>query len=145
MKLGTPPKFFRDVWYRALPVDDQAQIDTLIKTDFTELRSPVEGIDRAVAILEEMYEDQTIAGNFACELYVAKQSPFWLSPAYGHDVFRIDPYWWAHNPHGTPEMYFTHFWDRLLDIDGTRLHWGKYMPEPGLDKGVGTLSSTSSI
>jgi hypothetical protein len=66
MKLGTPPKFFRDVWYRALPVDDQAQIDTLIKTDFTELWSSVEGIDRAVAILEEMYEDQTIAGNFAC-------------------------------------------------------------------------------
>jgi hypothetical protein len=54
-----------------------------------------------------------------------------LSPAYGRDVFRIDPYWWAHNPHGTPEAYFTHFWNRLLDIDGTRLHWGKYMPEPG--------------
>ena len=129
--LGKPPQRFCDLWYRALPVDDQAQIDTLIKTDFTELWSPVEGIDQALAILEEMYEDQTIAGNFACELYVAKQSPFWLSPAYGHDVFRIDPYWWAHNPHGTPEEYFTHFWNRLLDIDGTRLHWGKYVPKPG--------------
>src|SRR5262249_40670495 len=23
---------------------------------------------------------------------------WWPSRAYGHDVFRIDPYWWAHNP-----------------------------------------------
>ncbi|HYO54243.1 D-arabinono-1,4-lactone oxidase, partial [Archangium sp.] len=60
----------------------------------------------------------------------AKSSPFWLSPAHGRNVVRGDPYWWASNK-GRPEQYFVHFWNQLMDVEGTRFHWGKYMPAPG--------------
>jgi len=125
-------KPFKDIWYKTLPVDDQAMIDTLIKTDFTEIWIPMEHLDEAIDVLHNLYEDsQEAAGNFACEIYGAAESPYWLSPAHEGPVVRIDPYWWAHNPFGSPEKYFTHFWERLLQVQGARLHWGKYLPKPG--------------
>ncbi len=122
---------FRDVWHHALPTDDQVDVDDIIKTYFTEVWLPAESTDRVIDVLERLFRDHpAAAGNFATEIYGAKKSKFWLSAAYDRDVIRIDPYFWAHN-YGTPEAYFTRFWDVLLDIPGARLHWGKYMPKPG--------------
>jgi D-arabinono-1,4-lactone oxidase len=130
VEIGDKP--FKDIWHKTLPVDDQAMIDTLIKTDFTEIWIPVGQLDQAMDALHALYADsQEAAGNFACEIYGATASPYWLSPSHAGPVVRIDPYWWNHNPFGSPEKYFTLFWEQLLPIESARLHWGKFLPKPG--------------
>ncbi len=121
---------FRDLWSRALPSDDQVDVDRVIKTYFTEVWLPVERTDEVLGILSRLWEDQAVAGNFAMELYGAKGSPFWLSPAYARDVVRVDPYWWAYS-FGDARTHFTPYWNELLSCEGARLHWGKYLPLPG--------------
>jgi D-arabinono-1,4-lactone oxidase len=118
---------FYDIWWRALPADDFAPVNTLFKTDFTEIWLPLERAGEVVSRLEQLFKNSEIAGNFATEIYATKASPFWLSPAYQQDVIRIDPYWWAHNK-GDARQFFEPFWQALLDIKGARLHWGKYLP-----------------
>jgi hypothetical protein len=126
---------FRDIWYRALPVDDQADVDGVVKTHFSELWFPEDRMDLVMQKLEQLFaENPTAAGNFIVELYAAKQSPLWLSPAFGHNAFRVDLYWWDKN-HGDINQYFSLFWEKLLDIPGARLHWGKYLPIPGQQYG----------
>jgi D-arabinono-1,4-lactone oxidase len=121
---------FRDAWFRVLPCDDQVRVDTLIKIIFTELWLPLDQLTVTLDRLSALLEDQAVAGNFAIELYGARQSPFWLSPSHGHDVVRVDVFWWAYNI-GDPRERFAHFWKALLDLPGTRLHWGKHLPDVG--------------
>lgn len=45
-------------------------------------------------------------------------------------MVRIDAYWWVYNK-GDKREFFSYFWDALLDIRRTHLHWGKYLPLPG--------------
>ena len=67
------------------------------------------------------------------EIYAARKSPFWLSPAFGRDVFRFDVFWVVrggndiHNPQA-PVTFYKQFW-QLLDVSGIeyRCHWGKYL------------------
>lgn len=122
--------YFCDNWWRALPADDYVPVDTLIKTDFTEVWIPIIHSEKVINILEQMFTDSKAAGAFAVEIYSAKSSPYWLSPAYNTDVIRIDPYWWAHG-FGSIRRFFSYYWEHLLDIEGARLHWGKYLPEVG--------------
>ena len=78
-----------------------------------------------------MFQDPKAAGNFATEIYGAKKSDFWLSMSYGEDMVRIDPYWFHWNS-GDKREFFTNFWNALLPLDEhVRLHWGKWLPEPG--------------
>ena len=86
-----------------------------------------------------IFENQKVAGNFATEIYGAKESPFWLSMSYGHDVVRVDPYWYHYNK-GDIRNYYTHFWNALLDLPGARLHWGKYLPNSGQQCGQTTFN-----
>ena len=132
---------FRDVWYKALPIDDQADVDGLVKTIFSEMWFPEDQIDTVMQKLEELFnENPKAAGNFIVELYAAKASPIWLSPAYGHHAFRVDLYWWTGN-RGDSNQYFGLFWEKLLDIPGARLHWGKYLPLPGVKYGEKIFTS----
>ncbi|MDF1761287.1 MAG: D-arabinono-1,4-lactone oxidase [Coxiellaceae bacterium] len=121
---------FNDLWWRALPADDYVPVKTLFKTDFTEVWLPLTTATDVINRLETMYKDSEVAGNFAMEIYATKQSPFWLSPAYGRDVIRIDPYWWSYNI-GDPRRFFEFYWDEFLGDEGARLHWGKYLPHVG--------------
>ncbi|CAB4475764.1 FAD-binding domain-containing protein [Rhizophagus irregularis] len=133
------PSSFRDHWYKALPNDDQADVDGLLKTTFTEIWVPLDKIDVTMQKLEKLFDKHpSYAGNFAIELYGAKKSPYWMSPSFGRDVFRVDPYWWTYNV-GDPREYFENYWNLLLPIDGARLHWGKHMPEPGKKYGKYTF------
>lgn len=74
------------------------------------------------------------------EIYAARKSPFWLSPAYtsnkdsyNTDVFRFDVFWVVrggndiHNPQ-VPVEFYKQFW-QLLDEEDIeyRCHWGKYL------------------
>ncbi|HSW76653.1 MAG TPA: hypothetical protein VLG50_06395, partial [Candidatus Saccharimonadales bacterium] len=89
---------FQDIWYKALPIDDQAPVDGLINTAFCEMWFPRDQLNEVMRRLKELFaENPLAAGNFIVELYSAKQSPFMLSPAEGHDAFRVDLYWWQHN------------------------------------------------
>lgn len=122
---------FRDSWFKTLPIDDQADVDGDIHTLFSELWFPVEQLDEVMKRLENLFqENPKAAGNFIVELYCAKESPYWLSPSYGHPAFRVDLYWWNKNI-GDPNTYFGIFWNKLLTIPGARMHWGKYLPIPG--------------
>lgn len=132
---------FRDIWYQALPVDDQARVDGAIKTHFSELWFPENQMETVMQALEDLFlQNPKAAGNFIVELYASKQSPLWLSPAYGHNAFRVDLYWW-HGNKGDLNQYFGIFWEKLLDIPGARLHWGKYLPMPGQKYGDKILDS----
>ena len=54
-------------------------------------------------------------------------------------MVRVDPYWRAYNK-GDKRQFFSCFWDVLLDIPGTRLYWGKYLPLPGQKCGNTTFN-----
>ena len=133
------PKQFRDVWFKTLPMDNEAHTDTIIKVDFTEIWIPLDQCSNVVSKLTELFKNPKAANNFATEMYGAKESPFWLSMSYKEKMVRVDPYWWAYNK-GDPREFFTFFWDVLLDIPGTRLHWGKYLPNPGQKCGTKTFN-----
>lgn len=125
-----PPETFDDRWLTVLPSDNQVRVDSLIKLVMTEIWLPTSQIGATLDRLTTMLETQAMAGNFAVELYGAKQSPFWMSPAHEGDVVRVDVFWWAYNV-GNPLTHFGHFWDTLLELPGARLHWGKQLPEVG--------------
>lgn len=135
------PQEFRDVWYKALPIDDQAKVDTAVETLFSELWFPLDKMDEVVNRLMHLYDkNPEAAGNFVVELYAAKKSPLLLSPAHDQDALRVDLYWWAYNL-GDPMKYFGIFWEALLDIPGAKLHWGKFMPIPGEKYGEKTFTA----
>lgn len=144
LKLFSDPKDrkeFCDVWYKTLPIDDQADVDGIIKTSFSELWFPRAQLNEVMTRLEALFDKHPeAAGNFIVELYCAKQSPYWLSPSYGQDAFRVDLYWWDHNI-GDVNKYFGLFWESLLDVPGARLHWGKYLPVPGVKYGEKTFTA----
>ena len=133
------PKLFRDVWYKTLPMDNEAHTDSIIKVDFTEIWIPLDQCQTVMDKLLELFENQKACNNFATEIYGAKETPFWLSMSYNQKMVRVDPYWWAYNK-GEKREFFSYFWDVLLDIPGTRLHWAKYLPLPGQKCGNTTFN-----
>jgi D-arabinono-1,4-lactone oxidase len=141
IKLFVPtdaPKLFDHRWDINLPMDNDVD-DWVIPTEFTELWFPISQTHRVMAKLLELYEDDVVAGTFACELYAARPSPAWLSPAHGEeDVFRVDVFWFGRNPEDPVREYFPRFW-RALAPYGFRAHWGKHLPEPHSSEGVGYL------
>jgi hypothetical protein len=125
---------FWDTWMCGLPMDNQMD-DQLWPTWFTELWIPVEKTAEVMQALERFYDgggDPETAyqhtGAFSCELYAAKQSPFWMSPAYEKDMFRVDVFWFALNAE-KPDAFYQQFWE-LLKPFGFRPHWGKIVPAP---------------
>ena len=138
--LWAKPVNFRDTWYETLPMDDKAHTDSIIRVDFTEIWIPLDQCQTVMDRLLELFKNQRAANNFATEIYGAKKSPFWLSMSYDQAMVRVDPYWWAYNK-GDARTFFSFFWDVLLDIPGTRLHWGKYLPLPDQICGNTTFNS----
>jgi D-arabinono-1,4-lactone oxidase len=123
---------FCDTWYKALPIDDQANVDGLMNTSFSEIWFPRDQFDNVMQTTNALFaKHPKAAGNLIVELYCAKESPFWLSPAYGQDALRMDLYWWNHNSKGDANNYFGQFYEAFKTIPGTRFHWGKHLPHPG--------------
>jgi D-arabinono-1,4-lactone oxidase len=121
------PQTFWDSWWCGLPMDNQAD-DRIIPTEFTELWIPIERAQDVMRVLRDHYARVGVeaTGIYACEVYAAKRSPFWMSPSYGQDVIRIDVFWFGKNPE-PPYEYYEQFW-KLLAPFGFRAHWGKYLP-----------------
>ncbi|MBO0931804.1 D-arabinono-1,4-lactone oxidase [Fibrella aquatilis] len=122
---------FSDSWWRGLPMDNQMS-DKLFPVWFTELWIPIEQTTALMNELHAFYKsDPNHASTFCVEIYAAGRTDFWLSPAYQHDVIRIDIFWFANNT-GDPIAYYSLFWN-LLRKYKFRPHWGKYMPNPAQD------------
>lgn len=123
---------FWDTWMCGLPMDNQMD-DQLWPTLFTELWVPLDKTAEAMQALKCWYDgggDPVRAyahtGAFSCEIYASRRSPFWMSPAYERDVFRIDVFWFALNS-GDPEAFYQRFWEILRPF-AFRPHWGKFLP-----------------
>jgi len=121
------PQQFWDTWWRGLPMDNQMD-DRQMPVVFTELWIPLEKAAAVMTALKNHYSKNglTATSTFSCEVYATKASDFWMSPAYGTDVVRIDVFVFGKNP-GEPSTYYQQFWD-LLKPFGFRAHWGKWMP-----------------
>jgi FAD/FMN-containing dehydrogenase len=121
------PQHFWDTWWRGLPMDNQMD-DRQMPVVFTELWIPLEKAADVMTALKNFYDKGGLpaTSTFSCEVYATKASEYWLSPAYGTDVIRIDVFVYGKNP-GVPSQYYQQFWD-LLKPFGFRAHWGKWMP-----------------
>jgi hypothetical protein len=128
---GSAP--WQDTWMCGLPMDNQMD-DQLWPTEFTELWIPIEKTAEVMRKLRDFYagggdakEVYENTGSFSCELYASAASPFWMSPAYGGAMFRVDVFWFALNSGKPTDDFYPRFW-RLLKDFGFRPHWGKYLP-----------------
>jgi len=119
---------FWDDWWRALPMDNEVS-DDLLPTEFTELWIPLSKTRDVMAALRDQYArgGMDATGTYACEIYAAKASPMWLSPAYGEDVLRIDLFWFGKNEGNPARDYYPQFWNLLAPFR-PRYHWGKHLP-----------------
>jgi len=114
--------------------------DKLFPVEFTELWIPFDetgGTDKVAQVLQALnklfstfYQDSQLpiaAGAFCTELYAAKKSNFWMSPAYNTNVFRVDVFWFGNNIGSPADSYYPLYWNALQGFD-FRCHWGKYLP-----------------
>ena len=100
--------------------------------DFTEIWIPLDKSEEVMVALRDFYKKTgyKATGSFNCEIYSAKQSDFWMSPAYERDMIRVDIFWFGYNAGNPAKNYYPQFWDLLMsnrDLS-CRFHWGKYMP-----------------
>lgn len=124
---------FQDTWMCGLPMDNQMD-DQLWPTEFTELWIPVDQVTSVMQALRDFYRANGDAvqayqhtGAFSCELYAAKASPFWMSPSYGADMFRVDVFWFGLNAGSPSDQFYPMFWE-LLERFKFRPHWAKVLP-----------------
>lgn len=123
----TAPQTFRDAWHRALPLDDQME-ERLMPVRFTELWVDINDAAELMSRLQNLFSTRGYAatGNFVCEIYGGKRSPFWMSPGYGRDSVRVNVFWLSTNQGAPEEGMFRSIWDVARDL-GARLHWGKIL------------------
>lgn len=138
---GPITQYFEDRAYMGLPMDNQMD-DLILPTWFTELWvpfTPGDGkVQQTISVLRKYFDADGTAqgayqatGAFAFELYAAKKDErFFLSPATGQHVFRVDAFWFGRNPDDPTKTFFPPLW-KALDPLGYRAHWGKFLPPPG--------------
>lgn len=131
---------FCDRGFLGLPMDNQMD-DLLMPTWFTELWvpfTPGDGkVQATIAALRKHFDADGSAkgayaatGAFSYELYVGKKDEtFFLSPATGSHVFRVDVFWFGKNAGDPVKDFYPMFWN-LLEPLGFRLHWGKFLTPP---------------
>lgn len=126
-----PNKKYLDKWYKTIPSDDEAPVDSLTKIVFTEMWFPLKKTTEVMRVLEDLFgNDKKACWNTPIEIYSAKQSPFWLSPSNKGDMVRVDVFWYFYNAGGseTRDAHFRKFWEALINIEGIAFHWGKHVP-----------------
>jgi hypothetical protein len=133
------PTLFWDFWRHGLPMDDHSS-DHLMATSFTELWIPIEHAQEVMIAMRDHYRDNGLsaAGTYACEIYAAKKSPFFLSPSYGTDVVRMDIFWFDGNRESPAKHFYPQFWS-VLERFGFRPHWGKTLPPADSHTGAAYL------
>jgi D-arabinono-1,4-lactone oxidase/FAD binding domain len=122
------PQQFRDTWWHGLPMDNQVS-GKLFPTEFTEIWVPISRTEEVMRAMKNHYREKGIeaTGSFACEIYAAKGSKFWISPSFGEDAVRVNLFWFGYNK-GNPTKYYRQFWELLKEFN-FRVHWGKHLPD----------------
>lgn len=130
---------FHASWDVNLPMDTNVD-QAFLPVEFTELWFDIESTGAVMQTLLDAYAaDPNLAGTFTVELYVAKSSTAWLSPSYQRDSFRVDIFWYQRNA-GDPVLdYYPKFYTMLEQL-AFRVHWAKYLPEPGSPQGPSYLA-----
>ncbi|QRK11169.1 FAD-binding protein [Archangium violaceum] len=122
---------FWDYWYRSLPMDNDVS-DFLMPTEFTELWIPLDKTQEVMNKLRDFYEQGGLGatGSYSCEIYAAKASDLWMSPAYQQDVVRVDVFWFhdLFRDEDALRAFYQQYWDLLKEY-GFRPHWAKYLPD----------------
>jgi hypothetical protein len=131
---------FADRSFIGLPMDNQMD-DLLLTTWFTEIWVPFTPgggvVQQTISRLRKHFDADGTAegcyqatGAFSFELYVGKRDDrFFLHPATGSHVFRVDVFWYGRNATDPVTTFFPAFWDLLEPLEW-RLHWGKFLPAP---------------
>lgn len=125
-----PPQHFWAIWWQALAMDSFEFSTNLFDLNYTELWVNIDQTQALIDVLDKHYKQGGISatGTYTVEVCGAKQSDFWLSPANGHNVVRINILYFA-NGIEKPESYFGQFWDLLYQNKiNFRPHWGKMLP-----------------
>jgi FAD/FMN-containing dehydrogenase len=125
--LNAGTQHFQDTWLDGLPMDNRVD-NALLPTEFTEMWFPLERTRDVMHELGAYYREGGYrhSGAYCCEIYCAPRSEFWLSPAFGHDVVKINLFWHARNRGNPTTDFFPGVWQRLKK-HGYRMHWGKLL------------------
>ncbi|MGE0784546.1 MAG: neutral/alkaline non-lysosomal ceramidase N-terminal domain-containing protein [Sandaracinaceae bacterium] len=124
--LDTPARRHRDVWHRALCMDDTVD-DRVLPVRFLELWVGRDDAAEAVRRLRRHAErgwDAT--GTLAWEIYPGPESPFLLAPGHGRTSVRFNVFQRV-GSRATPDALFEPVARALEDLDA-RPHWGKHVP-----------------
>jgi hypothetical protein len=128
---------FRDRWYDGIPDDNQVW-DEKIPIRFTEVWVPIERSAQVMKELRALYLSLSPfkRGSFCVEIYAAPKSDFFLSPAFGGDMLRIDIFAFENGPeYDALDEFYEPFWQLLRDHGG-RFHWGKRLSPPASSSGA---------
>ncbi|WP_164118124.1 FAD-binding oxidoreductase [Sphingorhabdus sp. Alg239-R122] len=133
------PTMFQDYYWRSLCMDNTAD-DVMMGTEFTEIWIPIQHSERAMNLLNDMFDTagSPATGYYATEVYGGAPSSAWLHPAYTdgsdeycHGCVRFDVFWYRNND-SDPNLkhaFFQQYWNVFLDNNVPfRLHWGKFVP-----------------
>jgi hypothetical protein len=129
----------RDVWYDALPHDNQVD-DNLMPVVFTEMWVPMEKAHLVMQSLRDLFAQKHLlaTGTMCFEIYAAKASESWLSPAHETPVLRVDPFvFWVDREtrKDAIDNFFSLHWQQLKQF-AFRCHWGKVLPPYDGETGV---------
>ncbi len=138
---SNPAQLFWDYWLSSLPMDKAEFSNNLFNLAYTEMWIPVEQAANVVNDMQDYYTKVGYAatGFFTTEIFGAKSSNFWLSPAYQQSMVRINLLWFGQNL-VDPTAYFQQFWT-LLSKYNFRPHWGKCLPAADSAQGTSYLQS----
>lgn len=136
-----PPQQFWDTWLGSLPMDTIEFSTHLFNLAYTEMWIPIEKAQEAMTAFQEHYTSGGYAatGYYTVEVLAAKQSPFWMSAAYGGTMLRLNIMRFSESDNIS---YYQQFWDLLQQKSiPFRLHWGKYMPLPQSSSGAAYMQT----
>eukprot|EP01060_Flectonema_neradi_P001649 TRINITY_DN109_c0_g1_i4.p1 TRINITY_DN109_c0_g1~~TRINITY_DN109_c0_g1_i4.p1 ORF type:complete len:600 (+),score=162.56 TRINITY_DN109_c0_g1_i4:56-1801(+) len=133
---------FNETWHVALPIDDPkdpelVRLDPashLLRVQFSEFWVAYDDLELVYDIMAAHFGEfnfPNLGAPFFHEYYPAKESPFWMSMSYGHDMIRFEPFFWEYQTYQSAADFFQVYWDLLLKIPSARMHWGKWHPVPG--------------
>jgi len=138
-----PLRTFWDNWLDSLPMDKVEYSSNLFNLIYSEMWVPANKATATVNILQNYYNENgySATGFYTVEILAAKQSNFWLSPAYGGDAVRFNILFFKKSV-VNPECYFSQFWE-LLNTNNIsfRPHWGKNLPLPDSSTGPAYLQN----
>ena len=137
------PQWFADHSWRGLPMDTVVS-DELVPVQFTEIFVPLRHATKLVRAMEQHFtkrpnDPESVYGRtglFTFELYAAKPSSSWLSPAFstGEDewadgAFRFNAYWLTTAGRRADQGPVGEVWEVIRESGiPYRFHWGKLQP-----------------